>query len=235
MDKRALQSPSKVAGIIKPLVPVARDLFACAGKILPKSSQKATAKQSTERPFSRQKSPIDKQAERYRNMLQSKRYRLAVKKRPSPAKIACPDSKDNDTQGALFTFVLQLLDRVQVQCQHYVAAFDASCKVGRDRHEVCMSILGMNSIEGKELLSVANGGGFDVASVPWPEGLESLATLKKEESTSVVARLLCPDMYNIIRAETACPWLEANAIPQPLDTSGRLLLAGMGRLWSDQS
>ena len=56
------------------------------------------------------------------------------------------------------------------------AAFDVFCKVARDRCEVSVAILGMNLIEEKKLLlSVANGGGFDHASVPRPEGLEFLA------------------------------------------------------------
>ena len=88
-------------------------------------------------------------------------------------KIVCSNSEDSDTQGALFTFVVELLDRVQVQCQHAAAALDAFRKVARDGREVCMSILGVNPIERTELvLSVANEGSFDDACVPQPERLE---------------------------------------------------------------
>jgi hypothetical protein len=61
----ALQRPRKVAARMIPVFAVTWYLFARAVKILPKSSQKATEKQS-KRPFSSQKDPSSKQSEIYR-------------------------------------------------------------------------------------------------------------------------------------------------------------------------
>jgi hypothetical protein len=66
----------------------------------------------------------------------------------------------------------------------------------------------MSLLEGKELLlSVANGGSFEDASVPRPEGLEFLATLKKE--ARMLRWLACS--LRPVRAEAGRTWPEATA------------------------